>query len=73
MAEKYGVLTVGHNRESYPDQIRRIAADLTQVRHLWELKHAAEKLDDIAAAIENLLSAIPDEPQNPTDLRQFDP
>ena len=64
---------MGHKRESYPDQIRRIAADLTQVQHLWELSHAAEKLDNIADAIENLLSAISDEPQTPTDLRQCDP
>ena len=64
---------MGHKRESYPDQIRRIAADLTQVRHLWELSYAAEKLDNIADAIENLLSPISDEPQTPTDLRQCDP
>jgi hypothetical protein len=54
---------MGHTRETYPDQIRRIAADLTQVEHLWELSHAAEKLDKIADAIESLLSAIPDDPQ----------
>ena len=64
---------MGHKRESYPDQIRRIAADLTQVQHLWELGHAAEKLDNIADEIEKLLIAISDEPQTPTDLRQCDP
>jgi hypothetical protein len=64
---------MGHIRESYPNQIRRIAADLTQVEHLWELSHAAEKLDNIADAIENLLSAIPDEPQTSTDLSPCDP
>ena len=68
-----GALTMGHTRESYPDQIRRIAADLVQVRHLWELDHATEKLNKIATAIENLLSATPDKPQTPTDLRQCDP
>ena len=67
-----GALTMGHTRESYPDQIRRIAADLTQIRHLYEVSHAAEKLDSIADAIENLLSANPDEPQTSTELSQCD-
>jgi hypothetical protein len=58
---------MGHKRETYPDQIRRIATDLTQVEHLWELSHATEKLNNIADAIEKLLSAIPDEPQTSTD------
>ena len=64
---------MGHKRESYPDQIRRIAADLTQIRNLWEVSHAAEKLDSIADAIENLLSANAGEPQTSTDLKQCDP
>lgn len=64
---------MGHKRESYPDQIRRIAADLKQIRHLWELGHSAEKLDNIADAIESLLSTIPDASQTSTDLRQRDP
>jgi len=51
-----------HTRESYPDQIRRIAEDLTQVKHLWELDHAAEKLFNIADVIEKLLKTTPDEP-----------
>ncbi len=68
-----GSLTMGHERESYPDQIRRIAADLSQVQHLWELGHAVEKLDNIADAIENLLRTIPDEPQTPTDPGQYTP
>jgi hypothetical protein len=64
---------MGHTRESYPNQIRRIAADLTQVQNLWELDHATEKLNNIADAIENLLSAIPDEPQASTDPSPCDP
>ena len=51
-----------HVRESYSDQIRRIAEDLTQVRHLWELDHAAEKLFSIADVIERLLKPATDEP-----------
>ncbi len=69
---RLGALIMAHTRESYPDQIRRIAADLTQVRHLWELGHAAEKLDDIADAIESLLLTIPHDPQTPTDTGQCD-
>ena len=52
-----------HTRESYPDQIRRIAEDLTQVRNLWELDHAAEKLFNIADVIERVLKTAPDEPK----------
>jgi hypothetical protein len=40
---------------------------------LWELSYAVEKLNSIADAIENPSSAIPDEPQTPSDLTQFDP
>lgn len=54
---------MGHTRESYPDQIRRIAEDLDQVRHLWELDHAAKNLRAIAEEIERLLKAIPDKPE----------
>jgi hypothetical protein len=72
MEKSWGV-NMGHTRESYPDQIRRIAADLTQIRHLWEVSHAAEKLDNIADAIESMLSATADEPQASTDLKQCDP
>lgn len=39
-------------RESYPDQIRRIAQDLSQVQHLYELEFAAEKLRKIADGLE---------------------
>ena len=47
-----------HLRESYPDQIRRIAEDLMQIRNLWELPHAVEKLHDIANGIEKQTKAI---------------
>ena len=39
-------------RESYPDQIRRIAQDLDQVQYLYELEFAAEKLRKIADGLE---------------------
>ena len=39
-------------QESYSDQIRRIAQDLTQVQHLYELEFAAEKLRKIADGLE---------------------
>ncbi len=45
-------------RESYPDQIRRIAEDLTQVQHLWELDHHAEKLRRISDEIEGQLKEV---------------
>ena len=54
-------ITMEHQRESYPDQIRRIAEDLAQIRHLWEVGHAAEKLHDIANGIEKLTKTMPDD------------
>ena len=50
-----------HARESYPDQVRRIAEDLTQAKHFAELDHAAEKLLNIADVIEKVLKIAPDE------------
>ncbi len=48
-----------HNQESYPAQIRRIAVDLTQVRELYELDFAAEKLQRIADELEEKLQQLP--------------
>jgi len=45
-------------RESYPDQIRRIAEDLTQVQHLWELDYQVKKLRRISDEIESQLKEV---------------
>ncbi len=45
-------------RESYPNQIRRLAADLAQVRHLLELDYLAEKLRKIADEVEGQLKDV---------------
>jgi len=39
-------------RKSYPDQIRRIAEDLTQMQHSWELDFQVKRLRKIADEIE---------------------
>ena len=44
-----------HKRESYPDQIRRIAVDMSQMQNWYELNYAAEKLQEIADGIEEVL------------------
>jgi len=41
-----------YKRESYPDRIRRIAEDLSQMRNLYEVDHSVEKLRMIAAELE---------------------
>jgi len=41
--------------ESYPDRIRRIAEDLSQMRYLYEASHAADRLRIIANEIERIL------------------
>ena len=41
--------------ESYPDKIRRIAEDLSQIRNLYEADHSAEKLRMIADELEQKL------------------
>jgi len=46
---------MGNNQESYPEKIRRIAEDMTQMRKLYELDHAVEKLRKIADELEALL------------------
>lgn len=44
-----------YKRESYPDKIRRIAEDLSQIRNLYEADHSAEKLRIIADELEQNL------------------
>jgi hypothetical protein len=50
---------MNHKQESYPAKIRRIALDLTQVRELYELEFAAEKLQRIADELEEKLQQPP--------------
>lgn len=51
--------TVKIKSESYPDRIRRIAEDLTQIRNVYETDHAVEKLPMIANELErNLKKAL---------------
>jgi len=56
--ETVKVLTMERTRESYPDQIRRIAEDLTQVQHLWELDYQVKKLRRISDEIESQLKEV---------------
>ena len=48
-----------YKRESYPDQIRRIAEDMTQMRNLYELKYSAERLRMIADKMEEITKPSP--------------
>jgi hypothetical protein len=48
-----------YKRESYPDKIRRIAEDLTQMRNLFEVDHAVDKLRIIAKELEEVLKKAP--------------
>jgi hypothetical protein len=46
--------------ESYPDRIRRIAAELSQLRSLYAVDHTVEKLRMIANELEqNLKKTLP--------------
>ena len=46
--------------ESYPDKIRRIAADLSQMPNLYGMDHTVAKLRMIANELEqNLKKALP--------------
>ena len=47
-------------RESYPDRIRRIAQELSQMRNLYGADHSSEKLLRIADELErNMKKALP--------------
>jgi len=47
--------------ESYPDRIRRIATELSQMRNLYAVDHTVEKLRMIANELEqNLKKALPE-------------
>ena len=42
-----------YKRESYPDKIRRIAEDLSQMRNVYNVDHSVEKLRMIANELEH--------------------
>ena len=44
------------NQESYPEKIRRIAEDMSQMRKLYEVDHAVDILRKIADELEALLN-----------------
>ena len=45
--------------ESYPDRIRRIAQEVSQLRNLYQVDHTVEKLRMIANELEQNLKNIP--------------
>jgi hypothetical protein len=45
--------------ESYPDRIRRIAQEVSQLRNLYQVDHSVEKLRRIANELEQVLKKSP--------------
>ena len=45
--------------ESYPDRIRRIAQEVSQLRNLYQVDHSVEKLRMIANELEQVLKKTP--------------
>lgn len=45
--------------ESYPDKIRRIAQEVSQLRDLYPVDHSVEKLRLIANELEQVLGKTP--------------
>jgi hypothetical protein len=45
--------------ESYPDRIRRIAQEVSQLRNLYQVDHSVEKLRMIANELEKVLEKTP--------------
>ena len=45
--------------ESYPDRIRRIAHEVSQLRNLYQVDHTVEKLRMIANELEQVLKKTP--------------
>jgi hypothetical protein len=45
--------------ESYPDRIRRIAQEVSQLRNLYQVDHSVEKLRMIANELEQVLKKNP--------------
>jgi len=45
--------------ESYPDRIRRIAQEVSQLRNLYHVDHSVEKLRVVANELEQVLKKPP--------------
>ena len=45
--------------ESYPDRIRRLAQEVSQLRNLYQVDHSVEKLRIIANELEQVLKETP--------------
>jgi uncharacterized coiled-coil DUF342 family protein len=45
--------------ESYPNRIRRIAEDLSQIRYLYETEHAVDRLRKVADELEQIFKKPP--------------
>jgi len=45
--------------ESYPDRIRRLAREVSQLRNLYQVDHTVEKLRMIANELEQVLKKTP--------------
>jgi hypothetical protein len=45
--------------ESYPDRIRRIAQEVSQLRNMYQVDHSVEKLRTIANELEQVLKKTP--------------
>jgi hypothetical protein len=45
--------------ESYPDRIRRIAQEVSQLQNLYQVDHSVEKLRMIANELEQVLKNSP--------------
>ena len=45
--------------ESYPDRIRSIAQEVSQLRNLYQVDHSVEKLRMIASELEQVLKKTP--------------
>ena len=52
-------ITMKLRSESYPDRIRRIAQEVSQLRNLYQVDHTVEKLHMIANELEQNLKNIP--------------
>jgi hypothetical protein len=44
--------------ESYPDRIRRIAQEVSQLRNMYQVDHSDEKLRMIANELEQVLKKL---------------
>ena len=59
MVEKGRGSSMKLRSESYPDRIRRIAQEVSQLRNLYQVDHSVEKLRMIANELEQVLKKTP--------------